>query len=170
MHNLHLVVIHGKSGADACKNAENMLSDFGNENNWREFSGAISEHGLVYMSGEGRFSPKPNMTIHDCNLWMRQVLTEITASYGNTALAKLQSGNTDVRDQSKWSKYDLYNLKRLAEHLYEMHGGVKTEDFDVLQHTFYDWRFDQEGVTHCDDYAYGEEGECRWVVFVDMHS
>ena len=58
MHNIHFVKVKANSGEEACQVVENLLVDFGTDNNWREFCGAISEDNEIFNSGEGRFEPK----------------------------------------------------------------------------------------------------------------
>jgi hypothetical protein len=43
MHNLHFVITTADSPEDACNNVETLISDFGNENNWRTVCGCVSE-------------------------------------------------------------------------------------------------------------------------------
>jgi hypothetical protein len=161
MHNLHFIVLHANSGAEACERAESLISDWGNENNWREMCGAVSESNIVYRSGEGRFQPEENMTIAECNKWASVWVDDLDG--GEAAKIKLDNGEADL---SKWELWELYSLKRYAEHLYETRS-KKGAEFNVLSDCLYDWSFDRMGVTH--DNLHEGDGE-RWVVFVDMHS
>ena len=161
MHNLHFIVLHANSGEEACERAENLISNWGNENNWREFCGAVSENNVVYKSGRGRFQPEDNMTIDECNKWMSVYIKDV--DMGDVAQEKLRNGDTDL---STWHRWELYSLKCLAEHMHESHG-KNPEKFNVLTDHYYDWSFNHEGVTH--DNLHEGDGE-RWVVFLDMHS
>ena len=73
------------SGEEACNEAENLLMDFGNENNWRTFCGAVSQDNEVYNAGDGRYQPKDTdyttiEKINECvNEWMKHTW------YGKTA-------------------------------------------------------------------------------------
>jgi hypothetical protein len=163
MHNLHFIVLHANSGAEACERAESQMSNWGNDNNWRVFCGAVSEKNVVYQNGQGRFQPEENMTIEECNKWAFVWVNDLD-EYHDVAQKKLRNGDTDL---STWEKWELYSLKSLAGHLYETcnKGG---KEFNVLTDHLYDWSFHHEGVTQIDDYQH--EGSERWVVFVDMHS
>jgi hypothetical protein len=162
MHNLHFIVLHANSGAEACERAESEIINWGSEDNWRIFCGAVSENNVVYRSGEGRFQPEKTMTIEECNKWASVWVDDLDG--GELAKIKLDNGEADL---SKWELQELYSLKRYAEHLYEIRS-KKIKDFNVLTDYLYDWSFHREGVTQIDDYQH--EGGERWVVFVDMHS
>jgi hypothetical protein len=162
MHNLHFIVLHANSGAEACRRAESLLSDWGTENNWREICGAVSESNSVYQSGEGRFQPEENMTIAECNKWASVWVDDLQE--WDVAQEKLNNGDTDL---SKWELWELYSLKCYAEHMHETRS-KRGKEFNVLTDYLYDWSFCHEGVTQIDDYQH--EGGERWVVFVDMHS
>ena len=43
MHNLHFILIKADSAAEAAREAENLILDWGNENNWRCVGGIASE-------------------------------------------------------------------------------------------------------------------------------
>ncbi len=164
MHNLHFIVLHANSGAEACERATTFISDWGNENNWREMCGAVSQSNSVYSTGEGRYQPKENMTIDDCNNIYKTWFAD--EGYGNVAADKFRAGETNIYE---WDNYELWSLKHLAEYLCQTHGrGGSAIGFDVLRDNFYYCHFDHTGVTQVDDYIH--EGGERWVVFVDMHS
>jgi len=164
MHNLHFIVLHANSGAEACERAENLISDYGNENNWRQISGAVSESNSVYTTGNGRFQPDADMTIEECNKYLSVWLSD--EGFGRIAADKFRNGEADV---FAWDEYELWSLKHLAEYLRQTKGwGGSAIGIDVLQQNFYYYQFDHEGVTQMDDYQH--EGGERWVVFVDMHS
>ena len=58
MHNIHFVKVKANSGEEACQVVENLLMDFGTDNNWRDFCGAVSEDNEVYIQGKVDMNPK----------------------------------------------------------------------------------------------------------------
>jgi len=77
-HNLHLIVVRAESGLDACNEAEDLLFDFGTENNWRSMCGAVSEDNEVYLNGEGRYEPdEKSDTIEKINFDLMQKRTKM---------------------------------------------------------------------------------------------
>jgi hypothetical protein len=165
MHNLHFVKVKANSGEKACKEVENLLYDFGNENNWREFCGAISEDNEVYNSGEGRYQPKDTDIatidqINQCvNEWMK------SNWYCKTAEEKFTKGETNL---SEWDSHELWSLSKWAIQLSEAHS-YKDRPFDCMQgDTFFSYKYDECGITDLTHSA--DDGDKAWFVFVDMHS
>ena len=67
MHNLHYVVVKAETGEEACSEVESSIEDFGNENNWRNICGAVSQDNEVYKSLDGRWKPEDDDTIEKIN-------------------------------------------------------------------------------------------------------
>jgi len=165
MHNLHFVKVKANSGEDACQEAENLLADFGNENNWRAFCGAVSEDNEVYNSGDGRYQPKDNDyttidQINECvNKWIK------SSFYGETARLKFKKGETNL---DEWNSTELWSLSKYAEQLSEAHP-YKDKPFDFMKDdTFMAYKYDECGLT--DGTWFTSDGDKVWIVFVDMHS
>jgi hypothetical protein len=165
MHNLHFVKVKANSGEEACQEVENLLMDFGNENNWRTFCGAVSEDNEVYNAGDGRYQPKDTdyitiEKINECvNDWIKSTF------YGETARLKFEKGETNL---SEWHSHELWSLSKLAEHLSEAHS-FKEKPFDCMKDDcFFSYKYDECGFTDCTWSA--NDGDKVWFVFVDMHS
>ena len=165
MHNLHFVKVKANSGEEACQEAETLLMDFGNENNWRTFCGAVSQDNEVYNAGDGRYQPKDTDyitidKINECvNKWMKDTW------YGKTAKEKFERGETNL---DEWSSHELWSLSKWAEQLSEAKP-YKDREFDCMKDdTFMTYKYDECGLT---DWTHsGSDGEKVWFVFVDMHS
>lgn len=172
MHNLHFVVVTAESGEDACGVAQDLIEDFGSENNWRTICGAVSQDNEVYDAQDGRYRPNETTnTIAKINKvvsgWME------STGFGDNAKALLAKGKK-IED---FDLQELFSLKCYAEHLYQVKSlkihkkhqrlnGVKVSSkFNVLEDEFYSYSYDECGVTQ-HQFAVGE----IWVVFVDMHS
>ena len=163
MHNLHYVRVKANSGEEACQRAESALMDFGNENNWRTFCGAVSEDNEVYNNIDGRYIPigTDASTIEAMN---DQVNGWIKSSfYGETARLKFEK----EPNITEWDAIELWSLSKWAEHLSEAHS-YKERSFNVLEDTFFGYKYDECGVSDC-TWSGEDEGKI-WIVFVDMHS
>ena len=174
MHNLHFVKVRANSGEDACRMVESEIMNFGNENNWRAFCGAISEDNEVYNDIDGRYIPKTTdyttiEKINECvNEWIKGCW------YGKVAEEKFAKGETDL---NQWESYELWSLSKWAEHLSEAQL-YRDRPFDLMKgDTFFAYKYDECGLTNMvydtyedDDEAMGKTKEKIWVVFVDMHS
>ena len=165
MHNLHFILVKAISGEEACKQAENEITDFGNENNWRTMCGAVSEDNEIFNSGDGRYEPKDTdyqtiEAINECvSKWIK------SSFFGETAKLKFDKGETNL---SEWNAIELWSLSKWAKHLSEAHS-YKDREFDILKgDTFYTCQFDECGAT---DFTYDTDDDDKtWVVFCDMHS
>jgi hypothetical protein len=174
MHNLHFVKVRANSGEEACRVADNLLIDFGTENNWRAFCGAVSEDNEIYNADDGRYEPKDTdyqsiEAINNAvNKWTKN------SFYGEIAKEKFEKGETDL---SQWDSHELWSLSKLAEQLSEAHS-YRDRPFDLMKgDTFFAYKYDECGLTNMvydtyedDDEAMGKTKEKIWVVFVDMHS
>jgi hypothetical protein len=165
MHNIHFVKIKANSGEEACRMADNLLIDFGTENNWREMCGAVSEDNEVYNSGEGRYEPKD--TNYQSIEKINETVSKWTKSsfFGETAKLKFEKGETNL---SEWESYELWSLSKLAKHLSEAHS-YRNRPFDCMKDdTFFAYQYDECGLTDLTHSA--SDGDKVWFVFVDMHS
>ena len=164
MHNLHFITTKAKSPQEACDNVKIMISDFGNENNWRTICGCVSEKNKVYNCNDGRYSPKDTgyTTIAKINRVINKWIKH--PYYGDKAKKKLAKAKKKI-NLSTWDSSLLFSLERLAKHLYEALP-YKDKKFNVLKDCFYSWQLDECGVTQDEN-----ENEGRlYVVFVDIHS
>lgn len=165
MHNLHFIVVKACSGQQACQEAENQISDWGTENNWRTMCGAVSEDNEVYDAKDGRYRPieADCTTIQQINDLIKVWISK--SFYGGTAKDKLDKGEFNLED---WNGHELWSLSKHAKHLSEAYQ-YKDREFDILKgDTFYHYQYDESGAT---DLCWNsEDGDKTWVVFCDMHS
>lgn len=165
MHNLHFIVVKACSGQQACQEAENQISDWGTENNWRTMCGAVSEDNEVYDAKDGRYRPNEAdcTTIQQINEIIKGWISN--SFYGGTAKQKLDNGEFNLKD---WNAHELWSLSKHAKHLSEAYQ-YKDREFDILKgDTFYHYQYDESGAT---DLCWNsEDGDKTWVVFCDMHS
>jgi len=163
MHNLHFIVVRANSGQEACQEADSIILDFGNENNWRTMCGAVSQDNEVYNADDGRYQPSETQwitieKINECvNNWLKH------SFLGETARKKFEKGETNL---DEWNQLELYSLSKYAQHLSESIG-FKHRSFNVLEDTVFEYSYDQCGVTNL---LNANEEEKIWVVFCDMHS
>jgi hypothetical protein len=147
--------------------ADNLLIDFGTENNWREMCGAISEDNEVYDAGDGRYRPNPTESDLTSIEAINNAVNKWTKSsfFGETAKLKFEKGETNL---SEWESYELWSLSKLAKHLSEAYS-YKDRPFDCMtDDTFFAYQYDECGLTDLTHSA--SDGDKVWFVFVDMHS
>lgn len=175
MHNLHYVVVKAETAEDAVSEVETMISDWGTENNWRSFGGCVSEDNEVYIVpptgtwGNSRWAPEENHTIEMINQQVREWLKP--DKHYQDIFDKCVSGDIG-------SPFDWYGAMKYCEHkFHSAQHEIKGREFDVLHDEFYDWHFDECGVTHFmtkqfdrRNLDYEDPKHKRYVVFVDMHS
>jgi len=181
MHNLHLAVVRAESAQDACNYVENEITEYGNDNNWRTICGSVSEDNEVFINdGDGRYAPDDDSnTIDKINSmvegWLKGTF------YGEQARVKLKESNGNI-DLTTWDTADLFSLEEYAKFLYQLksieqgreynrkQGKTVKDTFDVLAEDFFEYKYDQCGVTNFTNNQDETEGDKIYVVFIDMHS
>ena len=187
MHNLHFILVKADSAEDAASMVENELLSWGNENNWRSIGGIASEDGsgdIEDHEGGGwklSFLDDQDNVLREGTYFSRAVaylrhsITEpVIFSYApysthpdlRSALHTLSDTLREF-DPDTDSSNDLWALGRNLKHLSELmdsRAALKAGE-EIPQ--FYDWQFDQEGLTDLTDQS---EGISRYLVFLDMHS
>jgi len=165
MHNLHIVVTKTETGEDAVSSVRSSIDQWGDENNWRYFCGAVSQSGKIFDLGKGRWTPK---SIYDVNDSFRcYLISNYDLTQGEETIQKY------LADPNALKSADYYNLQCFAEFkreicdLKEYQNLEYLSNFDLFKHTLFCQQFDHFGVTH--EFQKEEEGEL-WAVFVDMHS
>jgi len=153
MHNLHYIRVQADTGEDAVDTAESEIMDWGNENNWRRFGGAISKSGTVYINDkEARWIPT---NLKDLNERAEKLLP--------LPIDKEQmKKDIDSKEQFVWWKI----VKQANAEFERLSVGVDTSKFDVWEHEIYSYQFDECGVTDLNL----DGGVDAWIVFLDMHS
>ena len=161
MHNLHFVVTSAKSPQEAVNNVENEIEEWGNENNWRSFGGCISEDDEAFIAPDSysRWTPE-GFTIDMINNMVAKWLAPL--KHHEEAFIKCSKGDEP-------EKFDWYSAKKYCESMYQRKvNNIKDGEFDVLNQEFFDWQFNECGVTHI-DVSESKNGLKKYVVFVDMH-
>lgn len=171
MHNLHLVRINATSPEEACREVENEIMDFGNENNWRSIGGCISEDNEIHLEDDySRWKPseeeyntieKLTQIVKD---WMKSDETEY---YNRELIEAIDNGEkklSEITDRMELYAIGEYITKRKA--LSEVDD---IDEFDVLKGTYREYEYDECGLTSM-DYSEKSEGEKTYIVFIDMHS
>jgi len=162
MHNLHYIVVQAETAKEAVSEAENMISDWGTENNWRSFGGCVSQDNEVYIHDtHSRWTPEPNHTIEMINEQVKGWLEPDKYSKGE--FDKCVSG--DIESSFSW-----YSAKKYCEHMFQRTSHGK-DTFDVLQDVFFDCHFNECGVSqlHISQQENDDPTNKKYIVFVDMH-
>jgi len=162
MHSLHFAVIKADSGEEACNAVESYIMDWGNENNWRNICGCVSDKNEVYVHDDGgRWHPDNEEfnTIEKLNKiatnWIAPDPDEIVKV--NLLIQKLSK-------KGKLSRNEWYTIKMYAKSMVDINN---RKSIKILSDEFSPHEFDANGITN----LYGEgDGDHQYVVFIDMHS
>jgi len=151
MHNLHLIRINATSGEEAVALCEFELMEWGTDNNWRTWGGAVSKSGKVY-----RHNTDWSRWIPDDTMDIQAVGQEMLPPEIDKEMARqfLESDN----------HLDWYTLAKMA--MRESERLQIGKIFDVWESELFPFEYDQPGITPL---GIGSGGE-PWLVFVDMHS
>jgi hypothetical protein len=187
MHNLHFILLEADSAKDAAFEAEHLILDWGNDNNWRSIGGVASEDGsddienledkgwsLSFLNDvagiprEGTYFSRALAFLH------RQIKDPVTLPWGpcpthpdlRSALREL-SDTLSAFDPDRGNSDELWAIGRNLKHLSELIDSRRARDQGEKIPQFYDWQFDQFGLT---DMTEMSDGARRYLVFLDMHS
>jgi hypothetical protein len=187
MHNLHFKLIKADSAADAASEAENLMFDWGDENNWRCVGGIASEDGsddidnhedggwgLSFLDAEAGVPKEGTYFSRAVAYLHRQIAYPVifpatprsTHPDLNSAICEL-SDQLRAFDPERGDTFELWCLGRNLKHLSELMDGRNAIKHGEEIPQFYDWQFDQFGLT---DMTEQSEGARRYLVFLDMHS
>lgn len=162
MHNLHLIVINAEDLKDACKIAESVLLDWGTENNWRSFIGAIDQEGNTYFTGEGREFINKEVTLEYLTQMVKGwVSKSFWGTDGGKLLRSIANGRrklTSLESHHWWSIMKYAEFKGQSTDLDLKH-------LDIFKDEFYSGHFDECGITN-----FAKDEEKKYIVFIDMHS
>jgi hypothetical protein len=187
MHNLHFILINAGSAAKAAFEAEHLILDWGNENNWRSIGGVASENGsddienheharwglsfLDHEAGiprEGRYFNRAVAYLH------REINEQVTLPWGPSSThADLRSALDELSDTlsafnpDRGDTSDLWAIGCNLKHLSELMDSRRAREQGEAIPQYYDWQFDQFGLT---DMTEMSDGCRRYLVFLDMHS
>jgi hypothetical protein len=184
MHNLHLILIKADSATKAAFEAEHLILDWGNENNWRSIGGVASEDG------------SDDIENHDDGRWGLSMLDDISADgmYFSRAVAFLHRQiadplifpatphsthpdlNSAIRELSDrlqafdpegGDTHDLWCVGHNLTYLSELIASRRLREQGEAIPQFFPWQFDHFGLTDLTEHS---EGASRYLVFLDMHS
>ena len=177
MHNLHFILIKADSAEEAASEAENLILDWGNENNWRSVGGVAAEDGADDIEN------------HDDGAWGLSFLNDDKdvpkeGTYFSRAVAYLQSliiapladfpsrlvefsDKLRAFDPQAGNGFELWRIGHDLENLSELVMSRAAHDSGQEIPELYEGQFDKNGLT---DLTEQSEGARRYLVFLDMHS
>ena len=166
MHNLHLIVCSADSAQEACDFVEDLIDDWGTENNWKTICGCVSENNEVYDVDiideklKGRYCPTDTgfVSIPLINKFLDEV---VNSNQYDDIIEKLKT-ETDL---TKWEKLDLFCLGKYVRKVFE-----KPIDIDVFKINYYQYEYDEVGITNWILDNETTRSQTKYVVFLDMHS
>jgi hypothetical protein len=186
MHNLHFLLINADSAEDAASEAESLILDWGDENNWRSVGGIASEDGsddvenfdggrwgLSFLDDEDGI-PKEGTYFSRAVAYLHRAIAEpVELPWGDgstyptfpSAFAAL-SGQLAAFDPDSGNTCDLWALGRNLKHLSEVLDGARARKQGEAIPQFYDWQFESFGLT---DLTEQSDGAKRYLIFLDMH-
>jgi hypothetical protein len=187
MHNLHFILIKAEEATHAAFEAENLILNWGDENNWRRVGGIASEDGSDDIENEshGRWGlsflddvdnvPKEGTYFSRAVAYLQLHLTEpVTFPSGPFSThADLPSAISVLGDTLRafdienGDTHDLWRIGRNLKHLSELIDSRRARAQGEAIPQFYDWQFDYFGLT---DMTEQSEGTMRYLVFLDMNS
>lgn len=141
------------------------MSDWGDEdeNNWRKFLFAISEHDDVYENEYegGRWSVEWGIiTIAGLNKHWTQLLLKTEGYLSNENLTKFFTAIMKRKADKMYLSVFIRTIRFLID-------TQDKEEINVLTDTVNPYIYDECGITNIVD---GTKGEDIWVVWMDMHS
>lgn len=187
MHNLHFLLINADSAKDAASEADSLILDWGNDNNWRRIAGVASEDasddienhddgrwGLSFLHDEAGIPTEGTYFSRAVACLHREITEPVTLPWGpcsthpdlRSALGEL-SDTLSAFDPDCGNTNDLWAIGRNLKHLSELMDSRRAREQGEAIPQYYDWQFDQFGLTDLTDMS---EGARRYLVFLDMHS
>jgi hypothetical protein len=187
MHNLHFILIKADSATEAASEAENLILDWGDENNWRSVGGVASEDGCddIDNHGDARWGlcfldeeegiPKEGTYFNRAVAYLNREITEpVTFAFApysthtdpNSAIDELADRLRSF-DPDLGNTNDLWGIGRNLKHLSELIDSRRARAQGKAIPQFYDWQLDAFGLT---DMTEQSAGAGRYIVFLDMHS
>ena len=176
-HELHLIVVKAIDGKEAMGKAESFIEDWGDENNWRHFCGAVSEDNVVTIGEEGGdWLDDSCNTIEKINEMvkrnLRSQLNDISIDDFNNTIKILKQYIIDkkIKDPEGfvYGNYNVYELNHVYDLVWSLlyNKIYDIDKFDILKDEFLCVEYDEFGVT---DYYPNDKDEGKLhVVFVDM--
>jgi len=183
MHTLHFLLLKANSAKQAGAASQDLLLDWGNENNWRSIGGIASEDGsddienldggrwgLSYLD-EQEGVPKDGTYFSRAAAFLHREIAPpviLTSAHPDFASALNElSGRLSRFDADHGHTNDLWAIGRDLKHLSELIDSRRARKHGEQIPQFYDWQFDHFGLT---DLTEQSDGARRYLVFLDMHS
>ena len=166
-HNLHFVVTKASSPKEACEDVQNYIEDWGNENNWRTIMGCVSENDEVYQFDKpGKYTWDENGTIEKLNDLMKYYI-EFDPNGGFDMV--IDTINSYKKGENPGAPKWLI-CREFMDIMYQKSPHIKDGkvNFNILEDSIYEYRYDEQGVTHTN--LNNDQDMKKYVVFVDMHS
>jgi hypothetical protein len=187
MHNLQFILIKANEARHAAFEAENLILDWGDENNWRRVGGVASEDGsddienaddgrwgLSFLDDEDRVSKEGTYFSRAVGYLHREITEPVTlnfapySTHSTMRMAIRELGDMlTVFDPDLGNTNDLWGIGRNLKHLSELIDSRRAREQGEEIPQFYDWQFDEFGLT---DMTEQSDGARRYLVFLDMHS
>jgi hypothetical protein len=187
MHNLHFLLINADTAADAASEADSIILNWGDENNWRSVGGIASEDGSDDVSNheDGRWAlsflddedgiPKTGTYFSRAVAYLqREIANPVTlpvtphSTHPDLASSLRELGDRlRAFDPQTGDTHDLWCIRRNLKHLSELIEGRRLREQGEEIPQFFPWQFDDFGLT---DLTEDSEGARRYLVFLDMHS
>jgi hypothetical protein len=177
MHNLHFILINADSASEAASEAESLILDWGDGDNWRRVGGIASEDGSDDINNhkDGRWGlsfldeevgiPKEGTHFSHAVAYLHKRIMDPLADLSATLLEL-----TDRLRAFDPQSGDGFDLWRAGRDLQSLSGLVMSRDAREQGKEIpelREWQLDQFGLT---DLTEQSEGARRYLVFLDMHS
>ena len=177
MHNLHFILIKADSAKEAASDAENLIVDWGTENNWRSIGGVAAEDGSDdienHDSGawglssldEDKDVPREGTYFSRAVTYLHNEIKEPLADLPSTLLEL--SSRLRSFDPQAVGGFELWRIGRDLKSLSELMDSHAAHTCGAEISQLREWQFDEFGLT---DLTSQSAGARRYLVFIDMHS
>ena len=161
MHTLHLMTIAADSPQEACINVDNEIVEWGNENNWRTICGCVSEDDQVYIHDKeyGSYHPQPGTTLQSIGKMIKGWTN--TFDYNATQqLVKFRIEQETLSAHDWWLLQEYCRFRSDSKYFTD-------SSFDIWETEYRSWQLAESGLTNM---IRSDDGNKKYVVFIDMHS
>jgi hypothetical protein len=186
MHNLHFILIRANDASGAVSNVEDLIDDWGTENNWRCVGGIASEDGsddvenhnggawdLSFLIEEGGCSKDGTYFDRAVTYLHTQINDPVTLTCSPHStypdLRSACSGLGDALAHFDPEHDEYFNLWAIGGNVTHLSMLLKScsavqRSEDIPEH--YSWQFDEFGLT---DLTGESEGARRYIILLDTH-
>ena len=168
MHLLHLAVTIATSPEDACSAVEGFIEDWGDENNWRNIEGCVSQDNECHIIDSSFLDDSLN-TVEKITNNVRKWMTDESYYFTNEMELMKKAVAGETLDNNDWWKIEQYASHKSSVAKLKDYQKCTPETFDIFKHTFNEYDYNENGVTriYCDGPIEG--GEKYYIVFINMH-